>query len=159
LLWTNGRILSRTANATLWDFVNANSLVATGLFGAGDGTTTFTMGDINGRAIGITGSGTGLTARTLGASVGTETHTLTTAQMPAHGHTGTTNTGLSAGTVPYTTDEGGNAANNVVLSGNTTINSAILAHTHTVSVTNTGGGLSHPIMQPTVFLNFFVFGG
>jgi microcystin-dependent protein len=159
LLWTNGRILSRTANATLWNFVNANSLVATGLFGAGDGTTTFTMGDINGRAIGITGSGTGLTARTLGASVGTETHTLTTAQMPAHGHTGTTGNGLASGTVPYTTDEGGNATNNVVLSGNTTINSSILAHTHTVSVTNTGGGLSHPIMQPTVFLNFFVFSG
>jgi microcystin-dependent protein len=33
------------------------------------------------------GTGAGLTARTLGATGGTETHTLTTAEMPTHTHT------------------------------------------------------------------------
>jgi microcystin-dependent protein len=146
LLWTNGRTLSRTTYATLWDFVNANSLVATGLFGAGDGATTFTMGNINGRAIGITGSGTGLTARTLGASVGTETQTLTTANLPSHNHNifGDSGSGIGSGTT----------ADRVLLNSDGDVRNVLVKTTEL-----TGSGTAHNNMQPTVFLNFFVFSG
>jgi microcystin-dependent protein len=146
LLWTNGRTLSRTTYATLWSFVNTNSLVATGLFGAGDGTTTFTMGNINGRAIGITGSGTGLTARTLGASVGTETQTLTVANLPSHNHNifGDSGSGIGSGTT----------ADRVLLNSDGDVRNVLVKTTEL-----TGSGTAHNNIQPTIFLNFFVFGG
>jgi microcystin-dependent protein len=43
--------------------------------------------DLRGRVNIGAGTGAGLTARTLGATGGTETHTLTTAEMPVHTHT------------------------------------------------------------------------
>ena len=146
LLWTNGRILSRTTNATLWNFVNTNSLVATGLFGAGDGTTTFTLGNINGRAIGIVGSGTGLTARTLGASVGTETQTLTTANLPAHTH------GLRGDSASGIGDD--SSIDRVLRNTSGPVQDAAVGDTD-----STGSNTAHNNMQPTIFLNFFVFGG
>ena len=53
----------------------------------GDGRTTFALPDLRGRApIGF-GQGPGLSYKYLGQQFGTETVTLTTAQMPAHSHT------------------------------------------------------------------------
>jgi len=53
----------------------------------GNGTTTFALPDLRGRApIGF-GQGPGLSNKDLGQQFGTETVTLTTAQMPAHSHT------------------------------------------------------------------------
>lgn len=45
-----------------------------------------------GRALGIAGSGSGLTARALGSTIGAETHTLSEAEMPSHTHTGISDT-------------------------------------------------------------------
>ena len=146
LLWTNGRILSRITYATLWNFVNTNSLVATGLFGAGDGVATFTMGNINGKAIGITGSGTGLTVRTLGASVGTETQTLTVANLPSHTHVLRGDSASGIGDVT--------SADRVLQNNGGAIQDAITKDTDA-----TGSNTAHNNMQPTIFLNFFVFSG
>lgn len=52
----------------------------------GDGRTTFALPDLRGRVPMGTGSGPGLTPRTLGAFGGTETVALSAAQMPAHSH-------------------------------------------------------------------------
>ncbi len=43
LKWRQGRVLSRTTYAELWAEVVASGLIDTGMFGNGDGTTTFTM--------------------------------------------------------------------------------------------------------------------
>ncbi len=55
-------------------------------WGVGDGVTTFNLPDFRGRGTIGSGSGAGLTARTLAATGGEETHLLTTAEVPAHTH-------------------------------------------------------------------------
>ncbi len=52
----------------------------------GDGRTTFGLPDLRGRSIVGDGNGPGLSGIQWGEKGGTETHTLTTAQMPAHNH-------------------------------------------------------------------------
>ena len=52
----------------------------------GNGTTTFALPDFRGRLpIGF-GAGTGLTARKLGETVGSETETLALTELPSHSH-------------------------------------------------------------------------
>ena len=58
----------------------------------GDPAGTFRVPDMRGRATIGAGTGTDLTARTLGANGGAETHTLTSGQLPSHTHSGTTAT-------------------------------------------------------------------
>ena len=55
-------------------------------WGAGDGTSTFNVPDLRGRAPVGSGTGTGLTARSLGGKGGEEAHALSVAEMPAHAH-------------------------------------------------------------------------
>lgn len=56
---------------------------------------TFQVPDLRGRARITSGSGSGLTSRSLGDTLGEETHTLIVAEMPGHFHTDTT-TGVTA---------------------------------------------------------------
>jgi microcystin-dependent protein len=69
----------------------------------GDGSTTFNVPDLGDRAAMGTGTGPGLTARTLGGAVGSATVLLTTAQMPAHAHSvfGGGFTGVTGGSQPF----------------------------------------------------------
>ncbi len=53
----------------------------------GDGRTSFALPDLRGRVPVGFGQGPGLSNKDLGQQFGTETVTLTTAQMPAHSHT------------------------------------------------------------------------
>jgi len=53
----------------------------------GDGVTTFALPDLRGQAPVHQGNGQGLTPRVIGEKGGSETVTLTTAQLPAHTHT------------------------------------------------------------------------
>jgi microcystin-dependent protein len=142
LLWSNGRVLSRTTYTALWAFVQANSLVAAGIFGNGDGTTTFTLGDILGRSLGLAGSGSGVTTRALGSKVGSETHTLNINEIPSHSH-------YVQGYVFTDYD-----ANDIFSNRQGLDTGANQYNTNSV-----GGGQSHNNMQPTVFLNFFIYAG
>lgn len=82
-----------------------------------------------GRAIAISGSGVGLTARALGETLGEETHVLSVAEMPSHaGHV----------TGQFTDAQPGSGANG------------------TVSTTSTGGGGAHQNMQPSSFWNMMI---
>jgi microcystin-dependent protein len=80
----DGRALDRAAYRQLYEVLGT-------AFGAPT-SETFRLPDLRGRVAAMAGLGPGLTDRALGASVGTETHTLTVAEMPAHTHTGTTET-------------------------------------------------------------------
>ena len=77
----DGQLLSRTSYAALFAAIGTS-------WGAGDGLTTFGIPDLRGRT--LLGLDTGATrtpgAATIGATAGTSSVTLTTAQMPSHNH-------------------------------------------------------------------------
>ena len=75
----NGQLLSIAEYDTLY--------VLLGTTYGGDGVTTFGVPDLRGRAPQHFGQGLGLPSVALGQISGTETITLTSAQMPAHNHT------------------------------------------------------------------------
>jgi microcystin-dependent protein len=126
-LLCNGQAVSRTTYATLFGVVNTT-------YGVGDNSTTFNLPDLRGRAPIGAGTGTGLTARALGATVGTETHTLTIAQMPSHDHS-SLQFGSSGGAAGLRAD------------------AIVTTDTRTGF---TGGGEAHPNMQPSLALNFII---
>ncbi|MCR6633146.1 MAG: tail fiber protein [Magnetospirillum sp.] len=78
-LFCDGSAVNRTAYAALFAVIGT-------AFGSGDGTATFNLPDLRGRAPIGAGQGAGLTSRTLGGTVGEEKHTLTIAEIPAHNH-------------------------------------------------------------------------
>ena len=141
-----GQAVSRTTYANLFAVISTT-------YGSGDGSTTFNLPDMRGRAVaGVDNMGgtaasrltsTVLTAsNTLGATGGTQTHTLTAAQsgVPAHSHpisvanvsnfTGIIGSTGHGGTVTYTASTDNNTAANA--------------------------SSAHPITQPTIVLNYII---
>ena len=74
----NGQLLSISQNTALF------SLLGT-MYG-GDGVTTFGLPDLRGRTALHVGQGPGLSPISQGESAGSETHTLSVNEMPAHTH-------------------------------------------------------------------------
>jgi microcystin-dependent protein len=66
----------------------------------GDGVHTFALPDLRGRVANHQGQGPGLSTRVVGGTGGTETVTLTTAQMPNHTHQLTANSASATTTQP-----------------------------------------------------------
>lgn len=127
-LLCDGSAVSRTgANAALFALWGTS-------YGVGDGSTTFNLPDFKGRSpIGAgTGDAVDATAHALGDKLGTETHTITSAQIPAHDHSPTAN-GLTGGTTPGV----GGAA---TVSGTSDFNAAANTGASFVTLGNAGAG-------------------
>lgn len=77
-LLLHGQTVSRTTYARLWQWVQDTSA---GGFGVGDGSTTFVLPDTRGKV--LRGAAAG---ETVGQAIGSDTRTLTTANLPAHNH-------------------------------------------------------------------------
>ena len=117
-------------------------------YGVGDGASTFNIPDLRGRVIAgqddmggasanrLTGLSGGLDGDTLGASGGSESHQLTTAEMPAHTHAIKQDIALQRGD---SSSEAAAAAPNL----NGTSGS-------------TGGDGAHNNVQPTIILNYII---
>lgn len=75
----NGQAVSRTTYAELFTAIGT-------VWGVGDNVNTFNVPDFRGRTLIGDGTGSGLTARTLGSTLGEESHVLTEEELAAHGH-------------------------------------------------------------------------
>lgn len=146
----DGTAISRTTYADLFAIIGTN-------FGAGNGTTTFNLPDARGRVLGTTGSGSGLTPRSLGANVGEESHTLTVGEMPVHSH-GITDPGHTHNYVNNTNDQTVSALPGETAADQADLSATTGSSTTGITVNNAGGGGSHNNMQPTLFIgNTFIF--
>lgn len=109
------------------------------VYGAADGTH-FNVPDVTGRVLAgkeaaatrITTAVSGFSGATLGAAGGLQSHTLITAEMPAHTHTALQN---AAGT-------------QLVIGAGFAVN--------TQAGGSTGGGGAHRNVQPTIIMNAFI---
>jgi microcystin-dependent protein len=106
-------------------------------------------------------------SNTLGTATGTETHTLTTAEMPSHTHTQDShnhtqnahahNFARLDGYSSYT----GVSNRMIGVQGSGGVSDVVLTNTATNQATtatnqNTGGGGAHNNMQPTIVLNYII---
>lgn len=160
----NGQLVSRSVYADLFAAIGTT-------FGAGDGSTTFAVPNISGRVIAgkesvaslLTTAGSGIDGGTLGAVGGTETHTLTTAQLASHAHANTVSE------TPHTHDvansrqiTAGNSGspfvaiqlNNGYVAGQVPTTSASAGVS--ISNANAGGSAAHPNAQPTIILRAII---
>jgi microcystin-dependent protein len=152
-----GQAISRGTYASLFALIGTT-------YGPGDGSTTFNLPDKTGRvsamkessATRLTSSYFGGTSTSMGAVGGSESHTLTTAQLAAHthvntlsdpGHTHSYNTPASFGA------SGSGAGILGTQTGSTTGSS-----TTGITITNAsaGGGNAHNNVQPTIICNYII---
>lgn len=159
-----GQAISRTTYAALFALLGTT-------YGAGDGSTTFNLPDARGRvtagkdnmggtsASRLTSGGSGITGSTLGATGGAETHTLNTVQLPAHAHSGTTNSSGEHSHVyvdSYLPSPGGDIQSGpgFYFSATTSrVTNAAGLHAHSFTTGNAGSGAAHNNVQPTLVLN------
>jgi microcystin-dependent protein len=136
----DGSAKSRTTESALFAIIGTT-------YGAGDGSTTFSLPDLRGRVIAgqddmggtsanrLTNQTGGLNGDNLGATGGAETHTLSILEMPAHTHT---------------TPRGGatTARGDSSLEASSGLSSA--------TTSSTGGDGGHNNVQPTMILNYII---
>lgn len=110
-----------------------------------------------GRALAVAGAGSLLTARALGQFLGEETHLQTLAELVAHAHT-YVDPGHIHGISPQTLTSGGTNLQGAAALGNfgTPGAAATQAAVTGITISNSGGGTSFNVMQPTTFLNLMV---
>lgn len=172
--WCDGSAYSRTTYAALFAAIGTT-------WGVGDGSTTFNVPDLRGRApIGV-GQGSGLTNRTLGSKIGEESHALTLAENGPHTHTGGLHahtgglhthtggahqhslpsriydTGYTAtyggtGKLASTTGSTGSGGNVATSSDGNVATSSDGA----VATTSSGSGTAHNTMQPSLVVNYLI---
>jgi microcystin-dependent protein len=117
---------------------------------------SFNVPDARSRVLGAIGQGSGLSDRTLGQAVGTETHTLTVNEIPSHNH-GITDPGHSH-SLPITSEGFADIGPDDDVTQGSGFNSG--TSTTGITINNTGGGQAHNNMQPTLFIgNVFIYAG
>ena len=148
-----GQAVSRSVYSDLFTILGT-------AYGAGDGSTTFNLPDCRGRILAgrdnmgnvaanrITSGGSGIDGTTRGSAGGTETHTLTTAQMPTHSHVEqiTGSGGDPIGSAKFANGTGSSAYGIRGYTGND-------ASTTDVTTANAGSGNAHQNTQPTLIVN------
>lgn len=123
------------------DYQSIYAIVGSTYNTGGEGAGNFRLPDCRGRVTIGAGTGSGITAKTLGTKSGEETHLLTTAEMAIHNHTQNSHNH----SIPYT-----------VISGNDFTAAADSygtgSSTGSTTATNnpTGGDTPHNNMQPSI---------
>lgn len=148
----NGQIINIASNTALFSIVGTTY--------GGNGTTTFALPNLQGRAIVGVGTGPGLSSYSLGQMGGTSSVTLTTLNMPAHVHpvavtaqnlstdndadlstaSGSVYGRDSAGITPYDSTPSANGG----------------AFQAAMTMTNTGGNQPIGLQRPMLGLNYII---
>jgi microcystin-dependent protein len=138
----DGQLLPIAQNTALFSLIGTTY--------GGDGRTTTALPNLQGRAPMHPGRGPGLTERRLGQQIGTETVTLSEAQMPNHTHTLRGTVSRGAASTPQ-----GNAFNRSV--GDTAYNApSNLTGMAPAMAPPTGGSQAHNNLQPFLTLSFII---
>lgn len=142
----NGQIISISQNTALFSLLGTTY--------GGNGQTTFALPNLQSRAPMHFGQGPGLSLRSLGEQGGVENVTLATAEMPAHTHQATAQTGAGtqgspAGATWATVSVGRNPSPLYAPApANTTMNPA--------AISPAGSTQPHPNMPPYLVINFII---
>ena len=142
----DGTLLSISTNSALFSILGTTY--------GGDGVSNFALPDLRARVPMGAGAASGRTTRTLGETGGSETHTLTAAELPAHGHPFLA--GAGAGTQPTVAGATlGSFGVSAPPSGpySTDPPSVPMA---SGSVGNTGSGAAHSIVGPFLGMNYII---
>lgn len=129
----DGSAVSRTTFAALFSAIGV-------VWGAGNGTTTFNVPDLRGRTSIGSGTGSGLSARTIATTGGEETHQLTTGELASHTHQN-----FATGDIL--------AARNTAGSNATFPSGGLLAVSLPQNSGSAGSNTAHNNMQPFAVLN------
>ncbi len=120
----------------------------------GDGQTTFAVPDLRGTLPIHQGQGPGLTPRVIGQRGGSETVTLTEAQMPAHTHTLVVTSSAASADTP------GSSTLPAAVSGQdfyvTEVSTASALTMETGAVSLAGGSQPHENCMPTLTVQFCI---
>jgi microcystin-dependent protein len=154
-LLCDGSAVSRTTYATLFSAISTT-------YGSGDSSSTFNLPDLRGRVIAgqddmggasanrLTNQTGGLNGDDLGATGGSETHALTTAQLASHTHSFSDTDSITAMTFlndGLGVNRGGSGAS----SSSNSISVSISGTTGSA-----GSGSAHNNVQPTIILNYII---
>jgi microcystin-dependent protein len=131
----NGQLMLINQNQALFSILGTTY--------GGDGRVTFALPDLQGRAPFHVGVGL-----VLGEKGGESTHTLTTAEMPAHTHTPNANNALG--------DQGSPAGNYWAQQAFTAYAANPDGQMSPTAVGNSGGSQPHDNLSPYLVLNFII---
>ena len=137
----DGQLLPIAQNSALFSLLGTT-------FG-GDGRTTFALPDLRGRAPMQPRQGPGLSNHLLGEKSGSETATLTEAQLPSHTHA------LRAVDEDAAQTDPANRAY-AVTDDDLYLASGAMVDMSAETTTSTGGGQTHNNMRPFLAINFII---
>ena len=149
-LLCQGQAISRTIYAALFAAIGTT-------YGAGDASTTFNLPDFRDRM--IVGASP---SRPIGTTGGEAAHTLSTAELPSHNHTGTSGVDWPDHSHTPGNSESAfatNLGNNFIAGGSgwgfqSSTGGASARHAH--SIPSDGGGAAHNNMPPFVAVNVMI---
>lgn len=151
----DGSAISRSSYSALFAIIGTT-------YGAGNGTTTFNIPNLKGKIpVGLNSSETEFD--TLGETGGAKTHTLSTAEMPSHSHTGSTSAdGNHAHN--YTLDvfvvEGIQAPSDNTRFVRHSVTNAVTdyqgTHSHSFTTATSGSSAAHNNLQPYITVNYII---